>query len=79
MVKVFDLLGNTPDLNPIKNLWSYMKNKVAEKQPSSAKELVTAIKEVWEKEISTYCASLVKSVPNCLGAIVQEKAGHTKY
>ena len=29
--------GNNLDLNPIENLWSYMKNKVAEKQLSSAK------------------------------------------
>ena len=57
-----------------------MKNKVAEKQSSIAKELVTAIKEVWMKEISTeYCASLVKSMPSRLAAIVREKGGHTKY
>ena len=30
-----------------------MKNKVAEKQPSSAKELVTPIKETWVKKMST--------------------------
>ena len=29
-----------------------MKNKVAQKQPSSAKEFVTTIKEIWMKEIS---------------------------
>ena len=57
-----------------------MKTKVAEKQPSSAKELVTAIKEVWVKKISTkYCASLVKSMANSLAAVVQEKDEHTKY
>ena len=78
MVKVFDLPGNTPDLNPIVTLWSYIMNKVEEKQPSSTKELVTAIKEVWEKKISTYCA-LVKSMPSCLATVVQEKGGHTKY
>ena len=60
MVKVFDLPGNTPDLNPIVTLWSYIMNKVEEKQPSSTKELVTAIKEVWEKKISTYCALVKK-------------------
>ena len=52
-LEVLDWLEDSPDLNPIQNLWSYIKNKVAEKQPSSAKELVTAIKEVWVKEIST--------------------------
>ena len=70
-MEVFYWPGNSPDLNPIENLWSYTKNKVVEKQPSSAKELVTAIKEVWVKEISIeYQASLVKSMPSHLAAVV---------
>ena len=79
-VAVLDWPGNSPDLNPTENLWSYMKNKVAEKQPSSARELVTAIKEVWIKEIGAeYCASLVKSMTSHLAAVVLEKSGHAKY
>ena len=38
-VEVFDLPKNSPDLNSIKNLWSYIKNKVAEKQPFRANKL----------------------------------------
>ena len=48
-VQVFDWPGNSPDLNPIENLWSYKKNKVAEKQPSDAKELVTAKRSSGER------------------------------
>ena len=40
MAEVLDWPGNTSDLNPLENLWSYVKIKVAEKQQSSAKELV---------------------------------------
>ena len=79
-VKVFDWPGNCPYLNPIENLWSYIKNKVAEKQPFSARELVTAVKKVSVEEISTdYCASLVKFMPSRLAAVVREKGGQTKY
>ena len=64
-----------------------MKNKVAEKQPSSAKKLATAVKEVWGKEISTgYTEFLVKDMPSRLVmiaavvfAVVREKDGHTEY
>ena len=78
---VLDWLGNSPDFNPIENLWSTPKNKVAEKQSPCATELVTAITEIWGKEIGQdYCASLVKSRPSCcLAAVVREKVGHTKY
>ncbi|KAG1696946.1 Transposable element Tcb2 transposase [Nymphon striatum] len=51
-IKVLDWPGNSPDLNPIDHLWNNMKNKVAEKHPSSAKDLVKVIKEVWVKELS---------------------------
>ena len=50
-VKTVDWLGNSPDINPIKNLWTYLKDKVAEKQPSNAEALRMTIKEVWVKEI----------------------------
>ena len=79
-VEILDWPEYTPDLNPIKKWWSYIKNKAAEKQRYTAKELVSAIKEVWVKEISTdYCTSLVKCMPSRLAAVVREKGGQTKY
>jgi len=51
-IKALDWPDNSPDLNPIQNLWTNMKTKVAEKHPSSAKDLAKVIKEVWVEEIS---------------------------
>ena len=70
-VKVLDWPGNSPDLNPIENLWMVMKDKVTEKQLSSLPDLCWAIKEVWVKEISKeYCANLVNSMPQRLAAVI---------
>ncbi|KAG1682914.1 Microtubule-associated protein RP/EB family member 3 [Nymphon striatum] len=44
-VTTLDWPDNSPDLNPIENLLAQMKDLVAEEQPSSAKALVTTIKE----------------------------------
>ena len=78
-MEVLDWSENRPELNPIENLWSYVKNKVAEKLPSIAKKFVTAIKKVWEKEISTeYCAFVVKSMPSSLDEVMRENTLNTK-
>ena len=71
---------NSPDLNPIENLWTNMKNKMSEKQPFSGAEMVKAIKEVWVKEISKdYCQSLIESMPRRIKAMIKNRGGHTKY
>ena len=79
-VVTLDWPGNSPDLNPIENLWSKIKDLVAEKQPSSGKALTKTIKEVWVQKISReYCTSLIVSMPRRLEAVVKVQGGHTKY
>ena len=39
-IDLLEWQGNSLDLNPIKNLWTNMKNKMSEKQPLSGAELV---------------------------------------
>ena len=45
-IKVLEGLSNSPNLNLIYDLWMEMKDKLAEKQPSKAKNLIRVIKEV---------------------------------
>ena len=72
--------GNSPDLNPIENLWSIIKNKVSEKHPASLGALPSAIKKVWVKEISSdYCCKLIESMPHRLQEVIKNKGGHTKH
>ena len=79
-IKVLDWPGNSPDLNPIENLWDILKDKVADKQPTSAKHLQEVIKESWVKDLTReYCSTLVASMPRRLQAVIEAKGGHTKY
>ena len=79
-IKVLDWPGNIPDFNPIENLWTNLKDKVAERQPARAKDLVKVIKEVWVKEISQeYYRNLVCSMPRRLQDVIKNGGGSTKY
>ena len=79
-IKTIDWPGNSPDLNSIENVWSLLKNKVADRQPTSAQEMETAIKLVWIHEITPeYCRNTVESMPRRLQAVLNNRGGHTKY
>ena len=55
-VEVLPWPGNSPDLNPIENLWKTLKNKIAEKHPTSTNHVCEMIKLVCVMEITqAYC------------------------
>ena len=77
-IQVCDWPGNSPDLNPIEILWVILKNKVAEEQHSSLKQLENVIKKVRTLGIiSEYCCKLIESMPKRLKMVIDNKGGHT--
>ena len=71
---------NSPDLNPIENLWCIIKRKVSGQPISSPDELKKKIKSVWVEEISTeLCKKLVLSMPNCIAAVLNNGGYPCKY
>ena len=78
--RVLDWPGNSPDQNPIENLWVDLKYKVSEQQPSSLKHLKNMIKTVWTGDkTSEYCCKLTKSLPKHMKMVIENKSGNTKY
>ena len=72
--------GNSPDLNPIENLWVILKRKVAARNPTSASDLKEAIKHVWCEEITQeLCQKLVHSMPDRISAVLRNRGQCTKY
>jgi transposase len=51
--------ANSPDLNPIENLWNWLKNTVAEDQPSTEKELRAALTKAWGLISSTFVRGFI--------------------
>ena len=74
-----DWPGNSPDLNPIENLWSIMKEKLKERDTSSVPKLEAAVRDIWENiDISTL-QNLALSVHDRFNEVIARQGRPTKY
>jgi hypothetical protein len=74
-----DWPGNSPDLNPIENLWSQMKDMQREERATSIDGLKKIARKVWGKVLPEYLKKLYESMPRRMQAVIDVKGGHTKY
>jgi transposase len=76
------LLGTppqSPDINPIENLWSLLKTKIRKCKYSSRQMLIENSKKEWDKIGQEVTANLVNSMPRRLQVIIDAKGLHTNY
>lgn len=71
--------ANSPDLNPIENVWRLLKWRVERRFPHNAEECRRYLEEEWAKiqidDFSKYC----KTMRERCWAVIQANGGHTKY
>lgn len=71
---------NSPDLNPIENLWCIMKKKISKSKITSVEQLKNTILEVWTQQTdSSLCNRLVASMPSRIQAVMKNKYYPSKY
>ncbi len=62
-VTVLDWPANSPDLNPIENLWGIVKRKMRDTRPNNADDLKATVKETWAPIPPQQCHKLITSMP----------------
>ena len=72
---------NSPDLNPMENLWRILRINVRRRNPRPMKkaELIAALKEEWEKLDISQVQNLIRSMPDRLRAVIAAKGGSIGY
>ncbi len=78
-VTVLDWPANSPDLNPIDNLWGIVKRKMRDTRPNNADDPKAAIKATWVSITPDQCHRLIASMPRHIDAVIHAKGGPTKY
>ena len=69
--------GNSPDLNPIENLWGILKAELAETEPCSSTEQLTALlKSAWANIKLSTLRNLVASMPQRVSKCLALKGEH---
>ena len=62
-LNVLEWPSQSPDLNPIENLWQDLKIAVHQRSPSNLTELEQFCQEEWAKIAGSRCAKLVETYP----------------
>ena len=73
--------AQSPDLNPIEQLWQQLKTKIGS-SPVPARgvhELWERVEKEWEKIPVETCQRLIESMPRRIEAVIETKGGHIKY
>ncbi len=72
-VTVLDWPANSPDMNPIENLWGIVKRKMRDTRPNNADDLKATVKETWASIPPQQCHKPITSMPRRIEAVMKAK------
>ena len=78
-VKVLEWPSQSPDLNPIENMWAELKKRVRARRPTNLTQLHQLYQEEWATIHPSYFGKLVEGYPKHLTQVKQFKGNATKY
>lgn len=70
-IRVLEWPSQSPDLNPIENLWMILKKRVRKRKPSNLDELHQFCQEEWAAIPKEMCRNLVRNYPRRLSQVIR--------
>jgi len=72
--------GNSPDSNPIENLWHIAKQRLQLVTTITKEQLISEVTRIWnDPELKDICLTLIKSMPKRIDDVIKNHGYHTKY
>jgi transposase len=78
-IHAIDWPSNSPDLNPIENVWQIMKNNVEKRMPKDINELTQFLAEEWDAIPQTIVNNLVLSMKTRCELILEKNGDRISY
>jgi hypothetical protein len=78
-IKRLDWPSNSPDLNPMENVWHLLKDHVAGRRPKNLDELEQCIREEWANLPRDLAGRLVESMPRRMHAVIDASGDSIDY
>lgn len=80
-VKVLEWPSNSPDLNPIENVWGRMEYKMRNRNPTSREHLWEMVQDAYREIMNDtdYIQKLAQSMPYRLNQVIEAKGHFTRY
>ena len=78
-VDMLDWPAQSPDMNPIENLWSFMSKSIEGKKPSNLDDLWILLQGAWNNIPQTTIDGLFASMPSRMRCVIKARGYHTKY
>ena len=80
-VRVLSWPSQSPDLNPIENIWGHIKRKISKDciKASSLDDVFMFVQKHWEAVDDKFIQNLVLSMPRRIKKVIKNKGGHIKY
>lgn len=73
--------GNSPDMNPIENVWELLKRKMNTEMITNRDDLIEKLIALWfhDEDLQQMSFNCIRSMPRRVKALIKAKGGRTKY